>query len=123
VSYSEGQVGWLPYSLERADKIWRDRTTEEFGSSLPRPPSEYIPDRVYFCIFDDEVGLRLRDLIGMSQITFETDYPHADSTFPNSRERLDVIRDTAGLSADEVHQLARGNAVRGYGLDRYGLTP
>jgi predicted TIM-barrel fold metal-dependent hydrolase len=123
VSYSEGQVGWLPYSLERADKIWRDRTTEEFGSSLPRPPSEYIPDRVYFCIFDDEVGLRLRDLIGMSQITFETDYPHADSTFPDSRERLDVIRDTAGLSADEVRQLARGNAVRGYGLDRYGLVP
>ena len=52
----------------------------------PNPPTSYIPGRVYGCIFDDETGLRNRDVIGMDQICFETDYPHADSTFPHSKK-------------------------------------
>ncbi len=23
-AYSEGQIGWIPYVLERADQVWRD---------------------------------------------------------------------------------------------------
>jgi predicted TIM-barrel fold metal-dependent hydrolase len=122
ISYSEGQVGWLPYLLERADKLWTERGDNEFGSSLSRPPSEYIPQRVYFCIFDDEIGLRLRDIVGMDQILFETDYPHADSTFPHTKETLSILCQKAGMSNAEAHQLARGNAIRALQLDRYGIA-
>ena len=73
----------MPYVLERADKLWAERGDNSFGTSLPKPPSSYLPDRIYGCIFDDEIGLRNRDVIGMDQICFETDYPHADSTFPH----------------------------------------
>ena len=24
LAYSEGQIGWLPYILERADDVWRE---------------------------------------------------------------------------------------------------
>ena len=37
------------------------------------PDSSYIPGHVYGCIFDDEVGLETRDLVGMNQIGFEVD--------------------------------------------------
>lgn len=122
ISYAEGQVGWLPYMLERADKLWEERDANDFGSSLQTRPSEHIPGRVFFCIFDDEVGLRLRDLIGMDQITFETDYPHADSTFPHTAAVFRDMCDAAGMDETESYKLARGNAIRGYGLDRYGLS-
>src|SRR5439155_19835121 len=61
LAYSEGQVGWMPYVLERADKLWAERSANSFGSALPNPPSIYVAGRVYGCIFDDETGLRTRD--------------------------------------------------------------
>ena len=122
LAYSEGQVGWMPYILERADKLWVERSDNSFGTSLPNPPSSYLPGRVYGCIFDDEVGLANRHAIGMDQICFETDYPHADSTFPHSKEVLSKICFRAGMSDEEVYKLARGNAIRGFGLERFGIT-
>ena len=119
---SEGQVGWAPYVLERADKLWGERAANSFGSSLPHPPSSYVPGRIYFCIFDDEVGLANRDRVGMDQITFEVDYPHADSTFPHTKETAQLICDKAGLNEQERYKLMRGNAIRAYGLGRYGIT-
>ena len=122
IAYSEGQVGWMPYILERADKLWEERSNNSFGTWLPRPPSSYIPGRVYGCIFDDATGLRMRDVVGMDQICFETDYPHADSTFPHSKETLWKISQEAGLSGDELYKLARGNAIKAFGMERFGIT-
>jgi predicted TIM-barrel fold metal-dependent hydrolase len=122
IAYSEGQVGWAPYVIERADKLWAERGATGFGSALPDPPSSYVADRVFFCLFDDEVGLANRDRVGMRQLTFEVDYPHADSTFPHSRETALRICDAAGLDDEERYLLLRGNAIRAYRLDRYGIT-
>ena len=43
-------------------------------------------------------------------MTFETDYPHTDSTWPDTREiALDMVRD---LSDEQVERIMRGNAIR-----------
>jgi hypothetical protein len=55
------------------------------GAPISRPPSTYVPGRVYACTFDEYTGLALRDRIGMGQLMFETDYPHTDSTWPDSK--------------------------------------
>ena len=122
ISFAECQVGWMPYVIERADKLWMQRGEGELGSSLQSPPSSFIPDRVYGCIFDDETGLLLRDEIGMSQICFETDYPHSDGTFPISKEVLENLCQTAKLPNSDIYQLVRGNAISAYGLKRFGIT-
>ena len=122
IAYSEGQVGWMPYILERADKLWEERSDNSFGTWLPEPPSSYIAGRVYGCIFDDATGLRNRDVIGMDQICFETDYPHADSTFPVSKEVLTKICAEAELNDEEIYKLTRGNAIKAFGLERFGIT-
>jgi predicted TIM-barrel fold metal-dependent hydrolase len=121
IAYSEGQVGWMPYVMERADKLWAERSDNSFGTSLPHPPTSYMT-RIFGCIFDDEIGLKNRDVIGMDQICFETDYPHADSTFPRSKEVATEICDKAGLDDDERYKLLRGNAIQAFGLERYGIT-
>jgi predicted TIM-barrel fold metal-dependent hydrolase len=122
IAYSEGQVGWMPYVLERADKLWAERGDNSFGTSLPHPPTSYVPGRIYGCIFDDETGLKNRDVVGIDQICFETDYPHADSTYPHSEKVAADICAQAGLDETETYKLVRGNAIRAFGLERFGIT-
>ena len=120
IAYSEGQVGWMPYVLERMDKLWLERSDNAFGSSLREPPTTYIKDRVIGCIFDDESGLEARNRIGMDTICFETDYPHADSTFPHSEKVAREICDAGGAergrdlqaAARQRHPRVRPRALR-----------
>ena len=122
IAYAEGQVGWMPYVVERMDKIWEERGDASFGIDLPSPPSSYIPNHIWGCIFDDEIGLKNRDIIGMNQICFEVDFPHADTTFPNTLKVATKICEAAGLSEDEIYRLMRGNAIDCFGLERFGIT-
>lgn len=123
IAYSEGQVGWMPFVLDRADKLWAHRhdSPDDYGIALPEPPSSYVPGHIWGCIFDDPVGLRLRDIVGMSQIMFEVDFPHADSTFPHTEGIAMALIADAGLDEDETYQLLRGNAIGAYGLERFGI--
>src|SRR3546814_14457048 len=82
IAYSEGQVGWMPYVIERADKLWAERGDNSFGTSLPHKPSSYIHHRIYGCIFDDETGLRNSAFVGMDQIFLQPDSHPADNPFP-----------------------------------------
>jgi predicted TIM-barrel fold metal-dependent hydrolase len=123
VALSEGQIGWMPFLLERLDSVWEERPVYgNLDGRLTRPPSSYIPGRVFGCVFDDTIGLVLRDRIGVEQIMFEVDYPHGDSTWPNSLAVLEKNVADAGLDEHETYLLARGNAIRCYGLQRYGIT-
>ena len=88
LAYSEGQIGWIPYILERADKVWEEnRGWNGVYGKIPEPPSTYYYRQIYGCFFDDEHGLTPDSLekCGVDNITFETDYPHSDSTWPKSR--------------------------------------
>ena len=125
IAYAEGQVGWMPYVLERADKLWEERADNQFGTSLKQPPSTYVPGRIWGCIFDDETGLANRHVVGMDQICFEVDYPHADSTFPHSE---DTARRSARRPACRMRRSTSSCAATrssstgcsGYGITRVG---
>lgn len=119
VVYAESQIGWMPYLLERADIVWRDGVG---GVDLPRAPSSYVPGRVYGCIFDDQHGLVSRDAVGMGSILFETDYPHADGTWPHSRAVAHRLCHTAGMDEADTHAFLRGNAIEAFGLERFGIS-
>jgi hypothetical protein len=54
--------------------------------------------------------MRLLDDVGEDNVTFEVDYPHTDSTWPDSvRVAEDCLRD---LSPEQVWKAVRGNAIR-----------
>jgi predicted TIM-barrel fold metal-dependent hydrolase len=120
IALAEGQVGWMPYQLERLDKVWEhNRAWGEVA--LDRPPSSFMP-QVFGCVFDDEHGLANRDAVGMGQIMFETDYPHSDSTWPACREAAARVAAAGNLDDAETYLLLRGNAIRCFGLDRRGVA-
>jgi predicted TIM-barrel fold metal-dependent hydrolase len=107
ICFAEGQIGWIPYVVERADVLWTKAVWASEGNRLPEPPSHYLR-QVYGCFFDDPAGLALRDRIGVGQIVFETDYPHQDSTWPRTLDTVASFADT--LSAAELEQVLRLNA-------------
>jgi predicted TIM-barrel fold metal-dependent hydrolase len=116
LAYSEGQIGWLPYILERADDVWREhRAWGGVADIVPEPPSTYYYRQVYGCFFRDRHGLDSLEQVGVDNITFETDYPHTDSTWPDSKA---VATSMMGhLPADVQYKILRGNAIRMLSLD------
>ncbi len=46
----------------------------------------------------------------MDNVTFETDYPHTDSTWPNTLQVAEEM--FAGLDDETVYKIVRGNALR-----------
>jgi hypothetical protein len=116
------QIGWLPYLIARADRVWADPHDGGTDIRIDRPPSSYVTHRIYGCIFDDDTALRCRDLIGIEHIMFEVDYPHAAGTHPNTAAFARKMCDDAGLDYTERYQVFRGNAIRLFGLERLGLT-
>jgi predicted TIM-barrel fold metal-dependent hydrolase len=116
LAYSEGQIGWIPYILERADKVWEhNRAWGGVAENVPEPPSTYYYRQVFGCFFDDEHGLESLDRVGVDNITFETDYPHSDSTWPHTKEM--GLKLMGHLPDDTIRKIVRGNAIRMLGLD------
>jgi len=117
LAYSEGQIGWIPYVLERADDVWREhRAWAGVAETVPEPPSTYYYRQVYGCFFRDRHGIESLDRVGVDNTTFETDYPHTDSTWPDTKEVAEDL--LAGLPDDVRYKIVRGNAIRMLSLDR-----
>ena len=116
LAYSEGQIGWIPYILERADDVWLEhRAWGGVRDIIPEPPSTYYYRQVFGCFFRDRHGVASLDTIGIDNTTFETDYPHTDSTWPDTKKVAQELM--ADLPDDVVHKLVRGNAIRMLELD------
>jgi len=116
VAYSEGQIGWIPYILERADVVWREnRAWGGVADKVFEPPSEMFKRHVYGCFFDDAHGLRSIEEIGVDNVTYESDYPHSDSTWPHTAKI--AAEQTADLPEDIVYKVLRGNAIKMLHLD------
>ena len=117
--YAEAQIGWIPYVLERVDDVWDvHRGWSESQRNVSEPPSQYYYRQVVSCFFKDGVGVENLDRVGRDNIAFETDYPHQDSTWPNTHQ---VAKELFGqLDADTSYKIVRGNAIRFLGLEGLG---
>ena len=117
IAYSEGQIGWIPYALERADTVWEQHDAWIHAKVLcPEPPSTYYYGRVFGCFTWDQHGVNSLAEVGEDNICFETDYPHTDTTWPNSKEYCEKI--LTGLDDDAKYRILRGNAIKMLELDR-----
>jgi predicted TIM-barrel fold metal-dependent hydrolase len=113
--YAECQIGWIPYFVERADDTWETHQWAQGESRTSEPPSTYYHRQIHSCFFKDTVGVELLDKVGLDNVMFETDYPHQDGTFPESRQIAERL--FGHLEPEPIHKLARGNAIRLLGLD------
>jgi predicted TIM-barrel fold metal-dependent hydrolase len=122
LAYSEGQIGWIPYILERADTVWQEhRAWARTQELVPEPPSTYYYRQIYGCFFRDRHGIEAIDAVGPDNVTFETDYPHTDSTWPDTRKVAEELM--AGVPQEVVDKVMRTNAARMLHLDLAALGP
>ncbi len=114
--YAEAQIGWIPYLLERIDDVWEThRGWAQGQENCPERPSTYYYRQITSCFFKDAVGVELLEKVGLDNVTFETDYPHQDGTWPRSRE--EAALQYGHLDQASIDKIARGNAIRLLGLD------
>ena len=83
---------------------------------IPNPPSTYYYGRIFGCFTADHHGLHSLAETGEDNICFETDYPHTDTTWPNSKEYIEKM--LADFDDDVAYKVLRGNAIRMLELDR-----
>jgi predicted TIM-barrel fold metal-dependent hydrolase len=115
VANVEHELSWLPFFMHRMDVTYIERPTQAtYRYKENMTPSDYMRRNVWHSFQEDGPGIRLRDVIGVTQIMWGNDYPHAESTFPRSREVLSEI--LAGVPEDEQALIVSGNVRRLYNL-------
>jgi predicted TIM-barrel fold metal-dependent hydrolase len=131
IALSEGSIGWIPYFLERAEQVidkqrfWASRfdismnashvrgeATKESSFDLDTDIRRLFADHVYGTFIEDQAGLRLLDIIGEDNVMLECDYPHSDSTWPDTIAMAGKW--LAHLPQDTQDKITVGNAARVY---------
>jgi len=120
IMLSEGGIGWVPYMLERMDQTWnKHRFYQNINQSVK--PSELFSKHLFGCFIDDQHGLASRHEVGIDNITWECDYPHSDSNWPNSRK---VVHDLMiDIPDDEVHKIVELNSRKLMNIPRTDPIP
>ena len=97
VVHVEADAGWLPYWLQRMEQHY-DYSGQAEHPDLKRRPTEYFKSNFLVAARGDEVTLPAAvELVGEDFLTFNTDYPHPDGTWPKGIEALEQqpINDSA----------------------------
>ena len=118
---SEGSTGWIPYFLDRIDRAYelhRAWTGQDFGDETP---SVVFRRHFLTCFIVDPVGVLLREHIGIDNVAWECDFPHADSLWPHSPEEFAEV--TAGIPDAHVAKMSYENACRWYSFDPFVHRP
>jgi predicted TIM-barrel fold metal-dependent hydrolase len=115
----EFDLSWIPHFLERIDYTYTDRGVGLTSGKRPLAegmlPSDYFHQNVFAGFQEDALGIRDREIIGVDNIMWGSDYPHAESTFPRSQDILEGI--LMDCTEQEKAKIVGGNAARVYRLD------
>ncbi|MEO9329027.1 amidohydrolase family protein [Gordonia aurantiaca] len=112
---SEGGIGWVPYMLERIDATWEKHRYYQNINQTVRP-SDLFREHMFGCFIEDQHGIDNRHAVGIDNITWECDYPHSDSNWPNSRKV--VAEQMRNVPDEDVHKMVELNARRLFRFER-----
>ncbi|HWG23283.1 amidohydrolase family protein [Actinospica sp.] len=113
VVFVEPGVAWVAWWLETVDDMVK-RQGYKFPE-IKELPSHYFHRNIYLTFIDESLGLhRMRDVIGVDNIMWSTDFPHPVTSWPNSRK---IVEDQfTGIPDDERARMLSGNATRVWNL-------
>ena len=112
----EYELSWAPFFLRRLENTYDQQGfgREGYRFKEDMQPSDYFHRNVFLGFQEDDLGIRLRDIIGVDNLQWGSDYPHMESTFPKSQEILEEI--LMDCTEEEKAKIAGGNAARVYRL-------
>ena len=110
---AESGLGWLPYFLTRMDLEWRN-LRDKLDYSPQVAPSELFRRQVMATFEEEEMGAQFIPLLGADSCMWASDYPHTDSTFPNSRHAIEEA--LGALSEADRRRITATNCATLYGF-------
>ena len=110
----EADAGWVPHFMYRMDHAWERHRYWLTGGPLTRMPSEYFREHIYATFQDDWVAFQVKDLCNIRRLMWANDFPHSDSTWPNSQAVL--AKQAAHLTEEERDLVLHDNVAELYGL-------
>ena len=114
----ENESGWLPFMVQQWDYYYR-RFRNVNPPPITKDPGEYFRNQVFSCFFNDSVCGRNLEWWGQDNLMWSNDFPHPNSTWPNS---IKVIRrDLGHLPLATQTKVLAANVSRLYGLDMAAL--
>ena len=109
IAFSEGGISWVPMLIDRIDYVLDHSAVGSDGWDDPNlSPTDALRRNFWFCTIDISSTIALRDHIGIDHICLESDYPHADSTWPDTQALAHA--GLAPLTPEEVRKLTWANA-------------
>ena len=110
----EAQIGWVPFWKEYIDHAY-EKHRWHLNHHFDERPSFYIERQVFYTFMEDRHGIDARHACGVDRIMWANDYPHSETTWPNSHK---ILADTfEGVPRDEIQRIVRDNCAELYGLD------
>jgi predicted TIM-barrel fold metal-dependent hydrolase len=82
VAMAEGGIGWVAMLIDRLNNLV-DRSG--YGLGWDEDPAAVLRRSFWFCTIDDPSTIDTRHTIGLDHIMVEVDYPHGDSTWPDTQ--------------------------------------
>lgn len=104
---AENGTDWLPWFVRRIERL---RQNTSYPTKLSMKPIEYFHRQVYFTYLNDPDTVEARELIGLDNLMFATDYPHSASSWPRSQEI--VASHMQSVPDDHHRKLINENARR-----------
>lgn len=111
---AENDVGWIPHYMYRLDHAY-EKFNALSSAPLPMKPSDYIRRQMFATFQDDPVGPSAYKLFGSANYMWASDFPHTDSTWPQSRKVVD--RDFAEVPEDIKRKIVFENAAALYRIN------
>ncbi len=114
VVFCEGGFGWVPWTLQDADRVYQSYGTE-LKPKLAQLPSYYFRRQCYAAYMQDDVGLKLAGEYGMTDnLLWSCDYPHGESVFGNSRGEIRKAFELLG--EEKAKDVVGRNAIKLWNL-------
>jgi predicted TIM-barrel fold metal-dependent hydrolase len=114
---AEAGVGWLPYFLNRMDMEW-ENLRDKIDDAPTVAPSDLFRRQVMATFEEEEMAYQYIPLLGADSCMWAADFPHTDSTFPESRRS---IAETLGtLPEGDRRKITALNCARLYGFEYVG---
>ncbi|MEY4906353.1 MAG: hypothetical protein RL260_71 [Pseudomonadota bacterium] len=119
IALSEGGIGWIPYWLERSDFTFKHHSPWTHADFQGMLPSERFARNFITCFIDDKFGLKNVDALNADMVTYECDYPHSDTLWPNAPEAL--WASIKHLPTAQIHGISHLNAMREFRYDPFSV--
>ena len=105
----ESGGGWMAFAADYMDRTW-EKQRFWLGSDLKNPPSFYMEQNIWASFIHDRVAIETRNLPGAKNVMWSSDYPHSETTFPDSQQWIDRL--FAGVPDPDKHMILSENARR-----------